>query len=256
MRCEDWRAVLALALILAHSADAFLAPMPLAPRRPMPGASHRIVCSLRAAASVPHAKRWRGPRAEEEAGGEVCWCCLFASRMGQAAALPRRIALYASSDDQDVRAETSNDGTGAKKRVPGDGRPLAAAEPDAASSRRGAASVQDAAQGEDKVSETMIAALKGYKALISPLLPPSCRFLPTCSIYSMDAIRQFGPSKGVVLTAWRLMRCNPVHWSNGGRGYDPPVWPPVAYNYASNSDLLRQELQDVLGDTGVADDRE
>jgi len=103
MRCEDWRAVLALALILAHSADAFLAPMPLAPRRPMPGASHRIVCSLRAAASVPHAKRWRGPRAEEEAGGEVCWCCLFASRMGQAAALPRRIALYVRVHSRRVR---------------------------------------------------------------------------------------------------------------------------------------------------------
>ena len=76
----------------------------------------------------------------------------------------------ASSDDQDVRAETSNDGTGAKKRVPGDGRPPAAAEPDAASSRRGAASVQDAAQGEDKVSETMIAALK-YQSRAAPLIP-------------------------------------------------------------------------------------
>ena len=83
----------------------------------------------------------------------------------------------ASSDDQDVRAETSNDGTGAKKRVPGDGRPPAAAEPDAASSRRGAASVQDAAQGEDKVSETMIAALK-YQSRAAPLIPQALNPMP------------------------------------------------------------------------------
>ena len=54
-------------------------------------------------------------------------------------------------------------------------------------------------------------------AFISPLLPPSCRFLPTCSVYSMQAIREYGPAKGAVLTAWRLVRCNPIHWSNGGR---------------------------------------
>ncbi len=83
----------------------------------------------------------------------------------------------------------------------------------------------------DQVSATMIGALRGYKKFISPLLPPSCRFLPSCSEYSMQAIREFGPSKGLVLTAWRLMRCNPVHWGSGGRGYDKPTWPPVPYNF-------------------------
>jgi putative membrane protein insertion efficiency factor len=92
----------------------------------------------------------------------------------------------------------------------------------------------------------MISALKGYKAFVSPLLPPACRFLPTCSIYSMEAIRQFGPSKGAVLTAWRLVRCNPLHWAGGGRGYDPPTWPPVGYNYASSADALKQELAALL----------
>ena len=67
-----------------------------------------------------------------------------------------------------------------------------------------------------------LAALRFYKAAISPLLPPSCRFLPTCSEYAAAAYREFGMAKGTVLTAWRLARCNP--W--GGRGYDPPVWPP------------------------------
>ncbi|GMI31427.1 hypothetical protein TeGR_g2947 [Tetraparma gracilis] len=65
--------------------------------------------------------------------------------------------------------------------------------------------------------------LKLYKTALSPLLPPGCRFLPTCSAYSADALSQFGAGKGLVLTAWRLFRCTP--W--GGRGYDPPSWPPV-----------------------------
>ena len=70
-----------------------------------------------------------------------------------------------------------------------------------------------------------LAALRFYKAAISPLLPPSCRFLPTCSEYAARAYREFGIGKGTVLTAWRLMRCNPL----GGRGYDPPTWPPPGW---------------------------
>lgn len=67
-----------------------------------------------------------------------------------------------------------------------------------------------------------LALLKGYKSLISPLLQPACRYIPTCSEYSMDAFKKFGVSKGILLTAWRLMRCNPF----GGRGFDPVRWPP------------------------------
>jgi putative membrane protein insertion efficiency factor len=103
---------------------------------------------------------------------------------------------------------------------------------------------------EDRLADAMISALKGYKAFISPLLPPSCRFLPTCSIYSMQAIREFGPSKGAVLTAWRLIRCNPLHWAKGGRGYDPPAWPPVSYNYASDPAALKEELAAFLEKNG------
>ena len=47
------------------------------------------------------------------------------------------------------------------------------------------------------LQSALIGLLKGYKALISPLLPPSCRFLPTCSEYSMAAIAEFGPAKGL-----------------------------------------------------------
>ena len=83
---------------------------------------------------------------------------------------------------------------------------------------------------EDGVmTSSMIMAIGFYKKWLSPILPPACRFLPTCSQYGVQAIKEYGPSKGVLLTAWRLARCSPF----GGRGYDPPRWPPVAYNYGS-----------------------
>ena len=66
--------------------------------------------------------------------------------------------------------------------------------------------------------------LAAYQGLISPLIPKSCRFVPTCSNYSRQAVVEFGVAKGTVLTAWRVLRCNP--W--GGTGYDPPAWPPVS----------------------------
>ena len=83
--------------------------------------------------------------------------------------------------------------------------------------------------GEEVMSASMIMAIGFYKNWISPLLPPACRFLPTCSQYGAQAIKEFGPQKGLILTAWRLARCSPF----GGKGYDPPKWPPVAYNYGS-----------------------
>ena len=81
----------------------------------------------------------------------------------------------------------------------------------------------------DNISASMVGAIGFYKNFISPLLPPACRFLPTCSQYGVQAIEEFGPTKGAILTAWRLMRCSPF----GGRGYDPPKWPPVPYTYGS-----------------------
>ena len=56
-----------------------------------------------------------------------------------------------------------------------------------------------------------------YKYLISPLLPHTCRFTPSCSSYGIAAIKEYGPVKGSFLTIWRILRCNP--WNKGG--YDP-----------------------------------
>ena len=79
------------------------------------------------------------------------------------------------------------------------------------------------------ISSSMLASIQFYKNFISPILPPACRFLPTCSTYGVEAIQTFGPCKGAILTTWRILRCSPF----GGKGYDPPVWPPVAYNFGS-----------------------
>ncbi|MBD5234951.1 MAG: membrane protein insertion efficiency factor YidD [Barnesiella sp.] len=56
-----------------------------------------------------------------------------------------------------------------------------------------------------------------YRYCISPMLPQSCRFTPTCSQYALEALRRHGPVKGLWLTVKRIARCNP--W--GGCGYDP-----------------------------------
>ncbi len=56
-----------------------------------------------------------------------------------------------------------------------------------------------------------------YRRLISPALPRRCKYEPTCSQYAIDAVRELGAARGVVLATWRVLRCNP--WSHGG--YDP-----------------------------------
>lgn len=60
-------------------------------------------------------------------------------------------------------------------------------------------------------------AIRAYQLLVSPLLPPSCRFLPTCSDYAFEAVGRHGALRGLALAARRLARCHP--W--GGSGYDP-----------------------------------
>lgn len=70
---------------------------------------------------------------------------------------------------------------------------------------------------ERALSEALITLIRLYKRGISPILPSSCRFYPTCSEYAILALREHGPIKGLVLSGWRLLRCGP--WSDGG--YDP-----------------------------------
>jgi uncharacterized protein len=60
-----------------------------------------------------------------------------------------------------------------------------------------------------------------YRALVSPLLPASCRFTPTCSAYALDALHTHGPVRGLYLAARRLLRCHPITWLGGSSGFDP-----------------------------------
>lgn len=67
----------------------------------------------------------------------------------------------------------------------------------------------------------LIAPIRFYRYAISPLLPPSCRFVPTCSQYAIEAIQVHGPLKGLYLTLRRLLRCHPIKRLGGSQGYDP-----------------------------------
>jgi len=67
------------------------------------------------------------------------------------------------------------------------------------------------------VSRLIIALIRGYQRLISPLIGPCCRFVPSCSEYAIDAVRMKGCLVGLLLAAWRILRCNP--FCKGG--YDP-----------------------------------
>jgi uncharacterized protein len=63
----------------------------------------------------------------------------------------------------------------------------------------------------------VVAPVVAYQRVVSPALPRRCKYEPTCSHYAVDAVREYGILKGLVLGVWRLLRCNP--WSYGG--YDP-----------------------------------
>lgn len=66
-------------------------------------------------------------------------------------------------------------------------------------------------------ANALILCISIYKMLISPLLPSSCRFIPSCSTYSIEALQKYGFLKGTLLSIKRILRCNPY----GGSGYDP-----------------------------------
>ena len=73
----------------------------------------------------------------------------------------------------------------------------------------------------DIVTKILIKIIKGYKFLISPLIGNSCRYLPTCSEYSIEALKNFGLFKGLCLSLKRIFSCHPIKFLGGGDGYDP-----------------------------------
>jgi len=77
-------------------------------------------------------------------------------------------------------------------------------------------------QEKDILVQLSLSLIDFYRNELSPFMPKSCRFIPSCSNYAFEAYTKYGAGKGFILTAWRIARCNPF----GGRGYDPPRWPP------------------------------
>ena len=67
----------------------------------------------------------------------------------------------------------------------------------------------------------LIKLIKGYKFLISHLLGNSCRYLPTCSEYSIEALKTYGLLKGSYMSLKRILSCHPIRFLGGGDGFDP-----------------------------------
>lgn len=178
--------------------------------------------SAMASAFFPGATATRLPR--QMRGDGVRW-----TRSGARSRAPR------TSPGANVRACHLCVGRGASSLLPRRRRACSDRPAPFASSSRGDDARTEEADGkkthdaafedaeEPLATRVALALIRFYRTQISPLTPPSCRFVPTCSQYAMTAFRRFGPAKGFALTAWRILRCNP--W--GGVGYDPPRWPPV-----------------------------
>ena len=67
----------------------------------------------------------------------------------------------------------------------------------------------------------LIKLIKGYRYLLSPMLGHSCRYLPTCSDYSIEALKTFGLFRGLFLSIKRILSCHPIKFLGGGQGFDP-----------------------------------
>jgi len=70
------------------------------------------------------------------------------------------------------------------------------------------------------VSKVLIALLRVYQVVVSPLVGPRCKYYPSCSSYAIEAVRVHGALRGAGMAAWRVLRCNPL--SNGGLDPVPP----------------------------------
>ena len=69
----------------------------------------------------------------------------------------------------------------------------------------------------DISKHVILGMIRFYRREISPLTPPSCRFIPTCSQYALEAVEKYGAAKGSYLAVRRILRCHPFH----AGGYDP-----------------------------------
>lgn len=79
------------------------------------------------------------------------------------------------------------------------------------------------------VSNIAVLGIRFYQFFISPFFPPTCRFVPTCSGYCIEAIKYHGFVRGMIMGLRRIVRCHPIHFFGGGKdGYDPVPMPSKA----------------------------
>ncbi len=77
------------------------------------------------------------------------------------------------------------------------------------------------ASARQSLTSILTAPILIYRRFVSPMLPPACRFHPSCSAYALEALHTHGPIKGLWLAVRRLARCHPVTILGGGSGFDP-----------------------------------
>ena len=70
-------------------------------------------------------------------------------------------------------------------------------------------------------TQALIRLIKGYKFILSPLFGQSCRYLPTCSDYAIESLKEFGLAKGLFMSIKRILSCHPIKFLGGGEGFDP-----------------------------------
>ena len=71
------------------------------------------------------------------------------------------------------------------------------------------------------IKKLIICIIKIYKIILSPILGPSCRYLPTCSNYFIESLKEFGIFKGTFVGIKRIISCHPFKLLGGGEGFDP-----------------------------------
>jgi putative membrane protein insertion efficiency factor len=71
------------------------------------------------------------------------------------------------------------------------------------------------------ISNILIGLINIYKMIISPYLTPSCRYLPTCSEYTIECLKRYGLIKGISKSTKRILSCHPIKILGGGEGFDP-----------------------------------
>lgn len=92
------------------------------------------------------------------------------------------------------------------------------------------------------LSAVLIGLVHAYQRWVSPALPRSCRYYPSCSAFAVGSLRVHGPVKGLILATWRLLRCNPL--TPGGVDHVPE---PGHWHYAHPHDIPRFMIDDRAG---------